>query len=50
MQVLHACCCGLDVDKRFVIACLIRQSDYGNQHKELRRYDTALPVLATWYI
>lgn len=45
MQVLHSCCCGLDVHKRFVVACLITYSDDGKQHKELRRFDTVTPEL-----
>ncbi len=45
MQVLHACCCGLDVHKRFVVACLIRHSEDGKQHKEVRRFDTLTPDL-----
>lgn len=45
MQVLHPCCCGLDVHKRFVVACLIRQTEEGKPHKELRRFDTLTPEL-----
>lgn len=45
MQVLHSCCCGLDVHKRFVVACLIRYTADGKQHKELRRFDTLTPEL-----
>jgi Transposase len=45
MQVLHQCCCGLDVHKRFVVACLIRQTEEGKPHKELRRYETLTPEL-----
>jgi len=45
MQVLHSCCCGLDVHKRFVVACLIRSSEDGKQQKELRRFNTLTPDL-----
>lgn len=45
MQVLHTCCCGLDARKRFVVACLIRISEEGKQHRELRRFDTLTPDL-----
>jgi transposase len=45
MQILHQCCCGLDVHKRFVVACLIRLGEDGKQHKELRRFDTLTPDL-----
>ncbi len=40
MQILHKCCCGLDVHKRFVVACLIRYGEDGKQHKELQRFAT----------
>lgn len=33
MHVLHTCCCGLDVHKRFVVACLIRPNEDGKPHK-----------------
>ncbi len=45
MQVLHRCCCGLDVHKRFVVACLIWYSEDGKPHKELQRFDTLTPEL-----
>jgi len=45
MQVLHSCCCGLDVHKRFVVACLIRGGEDGKPQKELRRFDTLTPQL-----
>lgn len=45
MQVLHMCCCGLDVHKRFVVACLIRHTEDGKSHKELQRFDTLTPDL-----
>jgi transposase len=45
MQVLHRCCCGLDVHKRFVVACLIWYTEDGEQHKELQRFSTLTPEL-----
>jgi transposase len=45
MQVLHSCCCALDVHKRFVVACLLRFTEDGKQHKELQRFDTLTPDL-----
>ena len=30
MQVLYQCCCGMDVHKRFVVACLLWQDEAGN--------------------
>src|SRR5690242_15608172 len=43
MQVLHTCCCGLDVHKRFVVACLITSTEDGQQHKQVRRFETMTP-------
>ena len=40
MQVLYHSCCGMDVHKRFVVACLLWQDADGKPHKELRRYST----------
>ena len=40
MQILHSCCCGLDVHKRFVVACLMRASSDGKQHKAFQRFST----------
>lgn len=45
MPILHTCCCGLDVHKRFVVACLIRVGEDGKQHKELQRFSTLTPDL-----
>ncbi len=45
MQVLYQCCCGLDVHKRFVVACLICYDNEGNPHKELQRFSTLTPEL-----
>src|SRR5512146_1422852 len=45
MQTLYACCCGLDVHKRFVVACLITSGKDGKHHKELRRFNTLTPDL-----
>jgi hypothetical protein len=42
MQVLHSYCCGLDVHKHFVVACLIQHTQDGKQHKELRRFPSML--------
>jgi transposase len=40
MQVLYQSCCGMDVHKRFVVACLLWHSEDEKPHKELRRYTT----------
>ena len=51
MEVLHACCCGLDVHKRTVVACLLRAPRAGQRRKEVRTFDTmtdGLLALADW--
>jgi transposase len=45
MQILHSCCCGLDVHKRFVVACLIRTGEDGKSSKTLQRFGTMTPDL-----
>jgi transposase len=40
MQVLYPCCCGLDVHKKFVVACLITTTAEGQVHKETRTFST----------
>jgi transposase len=51
MEVLHRCCCGLDVHKRTVVACLVRPTEGGRPSKELRTFGTMsddLLALADW--
>src|SRR3954468_22980995 len=51
MDVLHACCCGLDVHKETVVACLIHPAAQGQRPKEVRTFRTttaALRELADW--
>src|SRR4051795_8053936 len=51
MEVLHECCCGLDVHKRTVVACLVRPAVDGRPTKELRTFGTMsedLLALADW--
>src|SRR5690348_7867492 len=36
MQILHECCCGLDVHKKVIVACVQRLG----QQKQIRRYGT----------
>lgn len=40
MEVMHACCCGLDVHKKFVVACLISFGTDGSPQKEIRTFGT----------
>src|SRR3954452_22558084 len=51
MEVVHRCCCGLDVHKRTVVACLIRPAAGDHPTKELRTFGTMtddLLALADW--
>ena len=40
MQVLYPCCCGLDIHKKFVVACLLTTEPDGTVHKETRTFST----------
>lgn len=40
MQVLHPCCCGLDIHKRFVVACLLTTRADGAVDQEVRTFGT----------
>jgi len=38
MQVSYACCCGLDVHKKLMVACLTTVDSAGGHRKETRSY------------
>jgi transposase len=51
MDVVYPRCCGLDVHKRNVVACLIVSSEEGQSRKEIRTFETLtddLLKLADW--
>jgi transposase len=51
MRVLYERCCGLDIHKKFVVACLLATGPDGTAHKEVRTYSTMtndLLALADW--
>lgn len=51
MELLHQCCCGLDVHKQTVVACLLRTGADGRRGKEVRTFGTLtddLLALADW--
>ena len=51
MRVLHERCCGLDIHKKFVVACLLTTGPDGAVEKEVRTYSTMtndLLALADW--
>lgn len=51
MEVLYACCCGLDVHKKSITACVLWAEPKGKVRKEKRRFGTfteELLSLAQW--
>src|SRR5215469_14587198 len=51
MQVVYERCCGLDVHKKVVVACLITLTAQGQRHKEIRSFGTMtrdLLMLLDW--
>jgi transposase len=51
MQILHRCCCGLDVHKKLIVACLISLNEVGEPQKEIRSFTTMtkdILALADW--
>jgi transposase len=51
MQVIHRCCCGLDVHKKLIVACLISMNAVGERQKEIRSFTTMtkdILALAAW--
>lgn len=45
MQVLYERCCGIDVHKKDVKACLFTPDPKGKRHKEIRTFGTTTPEL-----
>ena len=51
MDVIYSCCCGLDVHKKTVVACLITSTEGPEPVKEIRTFRTMttdLLALADW--
>jgi transposase len=40
MDVLHSCCCGLDVHKKSIAACVASLTPQGEKRHEHRRFGT----------
>src|SRR5919202_1539486 len=40
MQVLYPCCCGLDIHKKFVVACRLTTAPDGQVQKEVQTFST----------
>ena len=45
MQVVHERCCGLDIHKKTVVACILILEANGQRHKEIRTFQTMLAEL-----
>lgn len=45
LSVIHRCCCGLDVHKETVVACLLRVSDAGEFVQQTRTFQAVLEGL-----
>jgi transposase len=53
MELLYERCCGLDVHKKMLVACLITPTPDGKRHKEVRTFRTMtqdLLELLDWLI
>jgi transposase len=53
MEVVHPCCCGVDVHKATVVACLLRSEANGKTTKEVRTFGTMtqdLLALSDWLV
>ena len=51
LMVVHACCAGLDVHKKTVVACIIQTGERGKVSREVRTFATTtagLLMLADW--
>jgi transposase len=45
MQVLYPRCCGLDIHKKFVVACVLTTADDGSVQKDTRTFSTMTDLL-----
>ncbi len=53
MEVVYSRCCGLDVHKKMVVACLIILASLGQRKKEMRTFRTTtqeLLLLRDWLV
>src|SRR5262249_967942 len=47
MQVVYSSCCGLDIHKKFVVACFMNTGADGNVQHEIRSFSTMTQELLT---
>lgn len=45
MQVVYERCCGLDIHKKLIVACVLVRGAQGQRHKELRTFGTMMADL-----
>ena len=45
MEIIYQCCCGLDIHKKRVVACLMTIDATGKRHKEIRTFRTVTSEL-----
>jgi transposase len=53
MQILYRCCCGLDVHKKMMVACLLRIDEHGEFSQQVRTWGTTteeLLRLSDWLV
>jgi len=50
MQIVHRWCCGLDVHKKLIVACLISLNEAGEFQKEIRSFATMTKDIWRWRI
>lgn len=51
MDELYPNCAGLDIHKKFLVACRVHRDEQGHSHQEVRKFDTMLgdlEALAAW--
>lgn len=51
MEIIHERCCGLDIHKKLIVACLMTPGRGESRHKEIRRFGTMtadLVALGQW--
>lgn len=45
MELVYQCCCGIDIHKKVIVACLIALGADGKRHKEMRTFRTVTQEL-----
>lgn len=45
MELVYRSCCGIDIHKKLIVACLMTETESGQRHKELRTFRTVTSEL-----